>query len=1213
MSHVVISGQVLGDSDRAGDLADLLLGLTATGSVEVSTETGDGAEVLLQAAPAEALTRLSSFTANVGRTWVEVVSNAAVVACQGLDEVWVCTPWEQDQLTLAGVDRERVVVVPTPIDTTWWAPRERSASPFTFLTISTDDHGAGADAVLEAFVTEFRRRDAVRLVLMLTSTFDRDPVEVEADLRRYAQSLVRDPSSLPEISVLHGTPDDEQLRELYAGADAYVRAPRRSETGRDLLRAMAMGLPVVSTAPGALCGLVTQERALVIPGRVTATGDLEADGRRLRGHLRSLLRPAGVDAKLSAAWSYVVGTHDVRVVGGVAAQRLVRLAAGEFSTPAPLLAAPVADRLHLALEDSAPFDIEWRGVFWNPSGYAQEARSFVSGLVGLGRTVAARRLSAVEEGYRERLSTGLRDVLDAALAQRLPGTPAVSVVNAPAYAFHRRSAPSYAIGRTMSETDGLCQQWVERCNAMDEVWVPTDFNARSFRAAGVTVPITVVPDGVDAEHFRPGVDPIHIPGTCGVVVLGVFQWSGYKGWDVLLRAWYDAFRGSDEATLVLRTYVQGVEPGLSRRRIEKDIEDFARRQLDIPSKGLGRLVLLTDTLSDDELPALYAAADALVAPSRGEGWGLPQLEALSCGLPVIATAWGGTTEFLHDGNSLQVAVEGLCPTGQTAPWYAGQRWAEPSVSSLTAALRRVVDDPEGVAELGRAGRREVEQRWTWEHSVAVADARLSEIERDLRSRCRPPRAEGSVPVRWEGRLFQHHSLASANREIVGRLVHDEGLDLDLVVQEHPQQAPSPTLVPWTLPSPSAPAVTVRHQWPPDLTPVAEGRLVLVQPWEYGGLPDSWVSALQQHVDEAWVYTSWLRDCYLRSGVPAEKVHIVPLGVDTALFTPEGPTYDLPVRASVRLLFVGGAIGRKGLDLLLAAYVQEFGRDEDVALVIKAFGGTSVYAGSPLLDAARGAAADPDGPEVVLVEEDLSPQQLAALYRSCSALVHPYRGEGYGLTVAEGMASGLPVVTTGYGAALDFCSDQEALLVPASEVPLPDEHTLPPSRTGYFWAEPDLAALRAALRRIATDQVLRQRLGRAGRKAALERLSWDRTAQVAGERLRAIAVPDRTVFVHDLDVDSENSLQVVAGYAGSFGPQDPTTLVLQAPGLSDEELERAAQVLTQVLAAAGEDEPDVLLLTRPLTDGDISGRSHRVLHVPSPRDGTSWRELAHLPV
>jgi glycosyltransferase involved in cell wall biosynthesis len=76
----------------------------------------------------------------------------------------------------------------------------------------------------------------------------------------------------------------------------------------------------------------------------------------------------------------------------------------------------------------------------------------------------------------------------------------------------------------------------------------------------------------------------------------------------------------------------------------------------------------------------------------------------------------------------------------------------------------------------------------------------------------------------------------------------------------------------------------------------------MQPWEYGSLPKAWLPMLRR-VDEVWAYSRSVRDCYLEAGVPPERVHVIPLGVDSQVFRPgldplrlpPGPGNPLPVR------------------------------------------------------------------------------------------------------------------------------------------------------------------------------------------------------------------------------------------------------------------------------------------------------------------------------
>jgi glycosyltransferase involved in cell wall biosynthesis len=151
---------------------------------------------------------------------------------------------------------------------------------------------------------------------------------------------------------------------------------------------------------------------------------------------------------------------------------------------------------------------------------------------------------------------------------------------------------------------------------------------------------------------------------------------------------------------------------------------------------------------------------------------------------------------------------------------------------------------------------------------------------------------------------------------------------------------------------------------------------------------------------------------------------------------------------------------------------------------------------------RAVVEDPHSAEVELIDDELSEEQVPKLYRSCDALVHPYRGEGFGLPIAEAMASGLPVIVTGYGACLDFCDDDNALFVPATEAPI-EMSDMGPSQIGYWWVEPDADALGRILRRVVDDPAVLDGLGAAGRKRIVSNYTWDAAAAVASERLLAL--------------------------------------------------------------------------------------------------------------
>jgi glycosyltransferase involved in cell wall biosynthesis len=261
------------------------------------------------------------------------------------------------------------------------------------------------------------------------------------------------------------------------------------------------------------------------------------------------------------------------------------------------------------------------------------------------------------------------------------------------------------VARAMFETDSLPESWLPLLLARDEVWVPGQHNVETFARGGIPEDrIKVLGGTLDFDLFKPGVEPLDldIPGDPFVFVTN-FDFSERKAWEKLILAWARAFEASDPVCLVLKTGSYWDDDAKVRGKIER----FVQREVGGFHK-LAPLRIYTTTLPSAVLPQFYAAADAYVLASRGEGWGRPYMEAMAMGLPTIASRWSGNLEFMNDGNSWLVDGE-LVPVPDNADLinslYQGHRWFEPDVESLVGAMRAVAGDP-AAARARAAGARD---------------------------------------------------------------------------------------------------------------------------------------------------------------------------------------------------------------------------------------------------------------------------------------------------------------------------------------------------------------------------------------------------------------------------------------------------------------------------------------------------------------------------
>jgi glycosyltransferase involved in cell wall biosynthesis len=106
---------------------------------------------------------------------------------------------------------------------------------------------------------------------------------------------------------------------------------------------------------------------------------------------------------------------------------------------------------------------------------------------------------------------------------------------------------------------------------------------------------------------------------------------------------------------------------------------------------------------------------------------MPILEAMACGLPVIATHWSSQCDFMTNENSLPLQIDGLIPAAAKCPYYEGFRWAQPSYEHLRSLLRWVYEHQNEARAFGERAAQDAASFWTWRD----ASHRISEIIKEV--------------------------------------------------------------------------------------------------------------------------------------------------------------------------------------------------------------------------------------------------------------------------------------------------------------------------------------------------------------------------------------------------------------------------------------------------------------------------------------------------
>jgi GT2 family glycosyltransferase/glycosyltransferase involved in cell wall biosynthesis/SAM-dependent methyltransferase len=306
----------------------------------------------------------------------------------------------------------------------------------------------------------------------------------------------------------------------------------------------------------------------------------------------------------------------------------------------------------------------------------------------------------------------------------------------------------------------LRKDFVPLFQQADEIWTPSSFSRQSMIDSGIDFnKVQIVPNGIDPQLFRPKGDSYLIPTKKKIKFLFIGGTIFRKGIDILLHAFTHTFSDRDDVCLFIKD--MGGDTFYKGQTAHDKIEAIKNKP------NAPEIHYYDEYMTEDQMTNLYRSCDVFVCSYRGEGFSLPTLEAMACGLPVIVTKGGSTDDFVDEEVGWQIPAEkrSIGTTLGDMEFVGEAHVLEPSVEALGEILKSVYLDSSEVISKGLVAQYKARKFWNWRRATIKMYSRLDSLyglnmAREAEMRL-PEYTDGDLLVGEAEYLLKHDKTSEA--------------------------------------------------------------------------------------------------------------------------------------------------------------------------------------------------------------------------------------------------------------------------------------------------------------------------------------------------------------------------------------------------------------------------------------------------------------------